>query len=97
MSDQNKSLYVATVLPAAQSIAGSAHMAIGTKILLSDGSKLDGMQSIELKASVETDVWQAVITVLPLEVPQIVPDVETVEGEVIEFTTVDGRHTKVTA
>jgi hypothetical protein len=68
---------------------------MGTKVLLSDGSELDGVQSIELKASVDTGVWVAVITVMPLEVPQIVADAEIVKGEVIEFTTVDGRTIEV--
>ncbi|WP_438283110.1 hypothetical protein [Pseudomonas alabamensis] len=97
MSEHHRPLRVATIIPAPASSNGTAHMAMGTRVLLSDGSELGGVQSIELKASGETGVWQAVITVLPLEAPQIVADAAIVEGEVIEFTTVDGRHTKVTA
>lgn len=95
MSEHNRSLRVATIVPAPACGVGSAHMAMGTKVLLDDGSELDGVQSIELKASVDTGVWVAVITVMPLEVPQIVADAEIVEGEVIESTTVDGRTIEV--
>ncbi|MBA1194985.1 hypothetical protein G7007_19345 [Pseudomonas entomophila] len=97
MSEHHKPLRVATIIPAPASCSSNAHMTMGTKVLLSDGSELRGVQSIELKASAESGAWQAVITVLPLEVPQIVADAEIVEGEAIEFTTVDGRHTKVRA
>jgi hypothetical protein len=84
MSKQDTSLTVVTIVPPAKSNPTGPHLVMGTKVLLSDGSELGGVQSVELKASVETGIWQAVITVLPREVPQI--DAETALTQIEECT-----------
>lgn len=76
MSEQSKSLAVATIVPAPNTNPNSPHLAMGTKVLLSDGSELKGVTSIELKASVDSDVWQAVITVLPREIPIVTAEAQ---------------------
>lgn len=76
MSEQSKSLAVATIVPAPNTNPNSPHLAMGTKVLLSDGSELEGVLSIELKASVDHPVWHAVITVLPREIPVVTTDAQ---------------------
>ncbi|MDD2035908.1 hypothetical protein NP572_05685 [Pseudomonas putida] len=76
MSEQSKSLAVATIVPAPNTNPNSPHLATGTKVLLSDGSELEGVLSIELKASVGNPVWCAVITVLPREIPVVTADAQ---------------------
>lgn len=79
MSEQSKSLVVATIVPPAKTSPNSAHPVMGTKVLLSDGSELEGVTSVELKASVDTGVWHAVITVLPREIPVVAAEAQVVE------------------
>ncbi len=55
---------------------------MGTKVLLSDGSELQGVLSVELKASLESGVWHAVITVLPREAPIVSAKAQVVEAGV---------------
>ncbi|PPS61042.1 hypothetical protein CR917_08760 [Pseudomonas sp. BRM28] len=55
---------------------------MGTKVLLSDGSELDGVLSVELKASVENGAWHAVITVLPREIPVVSAEAQVVEVDI---------------
>lgn len=82
MSEQSKSLSVATIVPAPKSSPSGPHQVMGTKVLLSDGAELDGVLSVELKASVDTGVWHAVITVLPREIPQVTAETKVVEVDV---------------
>ncbi|MDG9890574.1 hypothetical protein [Pseudomonas juntendi] len=79
MSEPSKSLMVATVVPAPKSNPNSPHQVMGTKVLLSDGSELQGVLSVELKASVENGAWHAVITVLPREAPIVSAEAQVVE------------------
>lgn len=46
------------------------HIANGTQVLLSDGSKLDGVRKVTLVAEAG-DVWKAVIEVFPTNQEQI--------------------------
>ncbi|MDF0731032.1 hypothetical protein P0Y43_09885 [Pseudomonas entomophila] len=82
MSEQSKSLAVATIVPPPKTNTDCAHLAMGTKVLLSDGSELEGVTSVELKASVDSGVWQAVITVLPREIPVLAAEAQVVELDV---------------
>ena len=52
---------------------GSAH---GTKVELEDGSKLGGIQSIKLEASVADPVWKMTLDVKPNFLHQVPADVE---------------------
>ncbi len=88
MSEQSKSLAVATIVPAPNTNPNSPHHAMGTKVLLSDGSELDGVLSIELKASADNPVWHAVITVLPREIPVVTADAQV---DQIEITSLMSR------
>lgn len=82
MSELSKSLSVATIVPAEKNNPGSPHLVMGTKVLLSDGSELDGVLSVELKASVENGAWHAVITVLPREIPVVSAEAQVVEVDI---------------
>ncbi|MCK2124414.1 hypothetical protein [Pseudomonas sp. PNPG3] len=79
MSEPRKSLMVATIVPALKSNPNSPHQVMGTKVLLSDGSELQGVLGVVLKASVENGAWHAVITVLPREVPIVSAEAQVVE------------------
>ncbi|MBF8728865.1 hypothetical protein IRZ59_00240 [Pseudomonas guariconensis] len=79
MNEPNKSLAVATIVPAPNANPNGSCLATGTKVLLSDGSELEGVVSVELKASVDNPVWHAVITVLPREAPTVTADAEILE------------------
>lgn len=83
MNEQSKSLAVATIVPPPKTNPDCAHLVMGTKVLLSDGSELEGVTSVELKASVDSGVWQAVITVLPREIPIVTAEAQI---DVIEAT-----------
>lgn len=82
MNELSKSLSVATIVPAEKNNPGSPHLVMGTKVLLSDGSELDGVLSVELKASVENGAWHAVITVLPREIPVVSAEAQVVEVDI---------------
>lgn len=82
MSEPSKSLTVATVVPAPKSSPNSPHQVMGTKVLLSDGSELSGVLSVELKASVDNGAWHAVITVLPREIPAVSAEAKVVEVDI---------------
>ncbi len=82
MSEPSKSLAVATIVPAPKSNPNGPHQVMGTKVLLSDGSELQGVLSVELKASVENGAWHAVITVLPREIPQVSAEAQVVEVDI---------------
>lgn len=64
MSEQKNSLNVVTIPPPPNQKPGSAQMAQGTKVILSDGSELSGVTSVTLSAKAG-GVWEATITVLP--------------------------------
>ena len=64
MSEQKNSLSVVTILPPLCQKPGRAQMAQGTKVMLSDGSELSGVRSVELKAEAG-GLWKAIITVYP--------------------------------
>lgn len=82
MSEQSKSLEVATIVPSPRNSPSGPHHVMGTKVLLSDGSELKGVTSVELKASVDGAVWQAVITVLPREIPEVSAEAHVVEVDI---------------
>lgn len=95
MSEQSKSLAVATVVPAPKRNPNDPHHVMGTKILLSDGSELSGVTSVVLKASVEAGVWEAVITVLPREIPIIDANAEFVEVDVSDLKAESRQYARV--
>lgn len=95
MSEPSKSLAVATIVPAIKSHPDSPHPVMGTKVLLSDGSELNGVMSVELKASVESGVWHAVITVLPREIPTICANTRFVEVDISDLKSTAREHARV--
>ncbi len=95
MSERSKSLSVATIVPAPKSNPNSANSAMGTKVLLSDGSELGGVVSVELKASVESGVWSAVITVLPCQIPTVSANATFVELDISTFKDESRQHARV--
>ncbi|WP_158239719.1 hypothetical protein [Pseudomonas asiatica] len=95
MSEPRKSLMVATVVPAPKSSPNSAHPAMGTKVLLSDGSELQGVLSVELKASTESGVWQAVITLLPRDIPKVSAEAQVVEVDISSLKDECRRYARV--
>ncbi|MBD1602342.1 hypothetical protein [Pseudomonas typographi] len=50
MSEQQKSLSVVTILPPPSQKLGSAQLAAGTKVMLSDGSELARVKEVTLTA-----------------------------------------------
>ncbi|MDD0974965.1 hypothetical protein [Pseudomonas fontis] len=68
---------------------------MGTKVLLSDGSELEGVTSVELKASVESGAWHAVITVLPREIPTISASAQFVEVDISDLKSTAREHARV--
>ena len=66
----SKRLNVATIIPGPPNEGSSAHMANGTRVMLSDGSELSGVVSLTLRADVG-GFWVANIEVRPSIVPSI--------------------------
>ncbi|SMC69810.1 hypothetical protein [Pseudomonas sp. URIL14HWK12:I5] len=95
MSEPSKSLMVATVVPAPKSNPSSPHQVMGTKVLLSDGSELAGVLSVELKASVDNGAWHAVITVMPREIPAVSAEARVVEVDVTSLADETRRYAQV--
>ena len=73
---------VATIIPAPPKDGNSCHLTQGTRVLLDDGSELDGVVSITLSA-VSNGLWSATIEVLPQVVPSITANAEV---KVIDIT-----------
>lgn len=95
MSEQSKSLAVATIVPAPKHNPDSPHLVMGTKVLLSDGSELSGVTSVTLKACLEHGVWEAVITVLPREIPTVCADAQFVEVDISDLKSESSQYARV--
>jgi hypothetical protein len=95
MSEQSKSLAVATIVPAPKSNPNAPHQVMGTKVLLSDGRELEGVTSVELKACVDSGVWTAVITVMPCEIPVVTADAQMVEVDISSLKDQSRRYARV--
>ncbi|AUX84873.1 hypothetical protein C3F34_01480 [Acinetobacter sp. ACNIH2] len=61
---------VVSIIPPLKEGNKHAHLAQGTKVLLDDGSYLEGVMSITLKAEVDQP-WKAIIEVYPTNQKQI--------------------------
>ena len=85
MSEQQNSLSVVTILPPPNQNPGTAQMAIGTKVILSDGSELARVHSVELKAEAG-GIWKAVITVFPEIIQPVNAEAEIVVVDVTALT-----------
>lgn len=85
MNEQQNSLSVVTILPPPNQKPGSAQMVQGTKVMLSDGSELSRVQSVELKA-VSGGLWQAVITVLPEIIQPVSAEAQFIEVDVTDMS-----------
>lgn len=75
-------LKVATIIPGEKTEGSSFHQAMGTKVVLSDGSELTGVTAITLRAEAG-GIWKAVIEVYPDRVLAITADAE---AHVVEAT-----------
>ena len=84
MSEQKNSLSVLTILPPPSKSPGSIQLAQGTKVILSDGSELARVQSVELKAEAG-GVWTAVITVYPEIIQPVSAEAEIVVVELSDM------------
>ena len=84
MSEPKNSLSVITILPPRRQKPGSAQMAQGTRVMLSDGSELARVQSVELKAEAG-GLWVAVITVYPEIIQPVIAEAHIVEVEVADL------------
>ena len=80
---------VVSIIPPQKEGDKHAHLAQSTKVLLDDGSYLEGVVSITLKAEVNHP-WKAIIEVYPTNQKQIdalIEDLKVVQrGEVTETT-----------
>ena len=84
MNEPKNSLSVVTILPPQNQKPGSAQMAQGTKVMLSDGSELTGVTGVTLKASAG-GVWEATITVLPEIIQPVNAEAHIVEVDVTDL------------
>jgi len=80
---------VVSIIPPRKEVIAGVHRANGTKVLLDDGSYLEGVKSITLKAEVGQP-WKAIIEVYPTNQKQIdalVEELRVVQyGEVTNST-----------
>ncbi|HEY0290704.1 MAG TPA: hypothetical protein VGC62_27485 [Pseudomonas sp.] len=76
----SKQLKIATIIPAPTKDGSGCHLTQGTRVLLSDGSELSGVISINLSAEAN-GVWTALIEVHPQVIPTItaVADIREVD------------------
>ena len=96
MNDPKNCLSVVTILPPLSPKPGSAQMAQGTKVMLSDGSELSGVRSVELKA--ETGgVWKAIITVYPEIIQPVNAEAEIVVVDITDMKAQSRTYARVEA
>ena len=79
MSESTNCVSVATIIPSASLNPNSPQPTMGTRVMLSDGSELEGVTSITMTAE-PGGVWKATITVLPHNVEPITAEVMVVES-----------------
>lgn len=84
MSEPKNSLNVVTILPPLNQKPGSVQLVQGTRVMLSDGSELARVQSVELKAEAG-GLWVAVITVYPEIIQPVIAEAHIVEVEVTDL------------
>ena len=84
MSEQKNSLSVVTILPPPNQSPGSIQLAQGTKVMLSDGSELARVHSVELKAEAG-GAWRAIITVWPEIIQPVNAEAEIVVVDVTDM------------
>lgn len=84
MSEPENSLSVVTILPPPNQKPDRAQLAQGIRVMLSDGSELARVQSVELKAEAG-GLWTAVITVYPEIIQPVIAEAHIVEVEVTEL------------
>lgn len=84
MNEQKNSLSVVTILPSPSQIPGSIQMAQGTKVMLSDGSELARVHSVELKAEAG-GAWKAIITVRPEIIQPVNAEAEIVVVDITDM------------
>lgn len=70
MSEPEKFLTVAKIIPGVKKREGLPHLTRGTRVMLSDGSFLGGVTKIKLTADTN-DLWRAEITLMPDQVLDI--------------------------
>ena len=84
MSEPKNSLSVVTILPPPSQSPGSIQMAQGTKVMLSDGSELARVHSVELKAKAG-GAWKGIITVLPEIIQPVNAEAEIVVVDITDI------------
>ena len=84
MSEQKTSLSVVTILPPPNQSPGSIQPAQGTKVMLSDGSELARVHSVELKAEAG-GAWKAIITVSPEIIQPVNAEAEIVVVDITDM------------
>ena len=96
MNEQKNSLSVVTILPSPSQIPGSIQMAQGTKVMLSDGSELARVHSVELKAEAG-GAWKAIITVWPEIIQPVNAEAEIVEVDITDMKAQSRTYARVEA
>jgi hypothetical protein len=94
VSESTNCVNVATIIPPASLSPNSPMPAMGTRVMLSDGSELTGITSIAMTAE-PGGVWKATITVLPHNFEPINAEVMVVEA--VEAVGPDEQLLEVTA
>lgn len=67
---------ILTVVPAPKAEESQAHRVMGTEVLLSDGSRLEGVRRIELVADIERGVWVIRIEAQLMKAPSICAELQ---------------------
>lgn len=94
MSEQKNSLSVVTILPPPSQKPGSAQLAMGTKVMLSDGSELARVKEVTLTARAG-GLWEATITVLPEIIQPVTADATMVVADVTSLSDESRQYAKV--
>ena len=96
MSEPKNSLSVVTILPPPSQSLGSIQLAQGTKVMLSDGSELARVHSVELKAEAG-GAWKAIITVRPEIIQPVNAEAEIVEVDITDMKAQSRTYERVEA
>lgn len=86
---------VVSVIPKEKDSDTGAHVVHGTQVLLSDGSRLEGVQKVTLAAEVG-GVWKAIIEVNPVNQKQIdtvISELNVIETTAAKTTTTSAEET----
>lgn len=75
---------VVSIIPADKETESGAHKVRGSKILLDDGSYLEGAHKVTLVADVQDGLWRAIIEVRPTKQSEISAQVNAINISLLD-------------